>query len=159
MRHNLSVSLILSLLPLSGCATTTNAPESTGPKPTPEQIVAARRAAFTLTQATFGAMRRTIEAGGEVKPMSMGARGLAGWAEALPAMFPEGTQLPGSRARPEIWRDRADFDAQVGAFRSATAALLAAAEAGDATAFKSALEAVGAACSACHSSYRAEAAR
>jgi cytochrome c556 len=147
---------LLFVAALAGCATTTETPGRAGPSLTAEQIVAARQAAFTLSASAFGGMRRTVEAGGEVKPLTMSARGLARWAETLPAMFPEGTQLPASRARPEIWQNRADFETNASTFQAATATLLQAAEAGDAAAFKTAYGAVGTACGACHKSYRAE---
>ena len=151
-------TLFLLLLPLAGCAAGAG-PESTvapAPSLTPEQVVEARHAAFMLSAATFGSMRATVESGGDVKPLAFGARGLSQWAEALPTMFPEGTQLPSSHARPEIWQNRADFDAKAAAYQAATAALVQAAQAGDAAAFKTAYGATGASCKACHDLYRVE---
>ena len=151
-------SLLLVLLPLAGCAATTAPDTAMAPAAglTPEQIVEARHAAFMLSAATFGGMRATVESGGDVKPLAFGARGLAQWAEALPTMFPAGTQLPSSHARPEIWQNRADFDAKATAYQAATSALVQAAQAGDAAAFKTAYGATGAACKACHDLYRVE---
>ena len=151
-------ALLILLLPLAGCAASAPPHNAAPPRSglTAEQIVAARHASFMLSAATFGGMRATVEKGGDVKPLAFGARGLARWAQALPTMFPQGTQLPSSHARPEIWQNRADFDAKAAAFQAATASLVQAAQAGDAAAFKTAYGATGAACKACHDLYRLE---
>ena len=156
----LPLLLLLPLLAVAACATT--AAEEAAPAgtaATPEQIVAARQAAFNLTAASFGSMRGAVESGADVKPLAFAARGLNRWAGALPGMFPPGTNLPSSRALPTVWSDRAGFERQASAFQSATAQLLAAAQAGDKTAFAAAYKATGAACGSCHTPYRAEEAR
>lgn len=153
----MKVVALASLLALAACTTTSQddmPPAAHGP--TAEQTVAARQAAFNLTAATFGGMRAAAEGTGEVRPLSFGARGLNRWAKALPGMFPAGTQLPNSRALPSVWSDRAGFEAQAASFETATAQLLAAAQAGDKAAFAAAYKATGAACASCHTGYRAE---
>ena len=154
-------ALALLLPALAGCATSGGEVEAPAAAPTltAAQVVAARQAAFNLSAPTFGGMRATVESGGEVRPLAFGARALARWAEALPTMFPQGTQLPGSRALPAVWDDRPGFEAKAAAFRSATASLSAAAQAGDKAGFAAAYKAVGESCGSCHDSYRAEAAR
>jgi cytochrome c556 len=131
-------------------------PPPAAPSLSPAEIVAARQAAFNLTAATFGGMRSAVEGGGDVKPLAFGARGLARWAQALPAMFPEGTELPSSRALASVWQDRAGLEARAAEFAAAAAQLQAAAAAGDKAAFAAAYKATGAACSSCHDRYRAE---
>ena len=150
----------LLLVALAGCAAASASSQDMAGRegPSPQEIVAARQAAFHLSAATFSAMRPTVEKGGDVKPLAFGARGLNHWASALPALFPADTQLPESHARAELWSNRADFVAKAGVYQQATAALVQAAQAGDAGAFKTAYGAVGASCKACHDLYRAEAA-
>ena len=157
----MSPRALLFLLPLAGCAATAGDSRTAPAARTlsPAEVVAARQAAFNLSASTFGAMRGAVESGGEVKPLAFGARGLARWAEALPTMFPDGTELPASRALPAVWQDRAGFDTRAAAFQAATASLSAAAQAGDKAAFAAAYKAVGESCGSCHDSYRAEAAR
>jgi cytochrome c556 len=121
----------------------------------PDSIVAARKAAFMLSAATFGGMKPVVERGGDVKTLAFGARGLARWAEALPAMFPESTRGLASRAKAEVWTDRPGFEARAATFRAATAALLDRASAGDAAGFAAQYAAVNAACDGCHETYRA----
>ncbi|WP_165356593.1 cytochrome c [Sphingosinicella sp. BN140058] len=152
-------SALLLLLPLAACGSAIAAPNERAAAPSPEQVVAARRAAFTLTGATFGSMKPVVESGGDVKPLGFAARGLNLWAQALPGMFPNGSQLPTSRAKPALWQKRADFEAKAAAFQAATAALQKAADAGDAAAFKIAYGETGKACGGCHSAYRQEAPR
>ena len=158
----MSFRLLLLLVPaLAGCAATTPDAQSAPAAPTltAEQVVAARQASFNLSAPTFGGMRGAVESGGEVKPLAFAARGLARWAQVLPTMFPEGTQLASSRALPAVWTDRAGFDAKAAAFQTATANLAAASQAGDKAAFAAAYKAVGESCGSCHDSYRAEAPR
>jgi cytochrome c556 len=117
--------------------------------------VAARQSAFMLSAATYGSMKPVIANGGEVKPLAFAARGLSRWAHALPGMFPEGSAA-GTRAKAEIWQNRADFEAKAAAYAAAADALAAAAQAGDKAAFATQYEAVGRSCGACHDAYRAE---
>jgi cytochrome c556 len=133
------------------------------PKPAPqlvsaEQIVAARRAGMGLSAGVLGSYKGPVEAGAEVKPFAFSSRQLVKWATALPSLFPAGTALPGSEAKPGIWQNRSDFDAKAAAFAAAATRLNAAAQAGDKTAFADAWKATGASCKACHDPYRAEAA-
>lgn len=146
--------LALLALPLAACATTP--PEAgTAAAPSNADIVAARQSAFHLSGATLGSMKPVIDAGGEVKPLTFAARGLARWARTLPRMFPAGTS-EGTRAKPEIWTDRADFEAKAGAYAAAADALVEAAQAGDKPAFAERWEKVRGTCSACHDVYRSE---
>ena len=61
-----------------------------------------------------------------------------------------------TRAKDEIWADMAGFNKKNGAFKKAAAALLAAAEAGDAAGMKKANSAVGKSCGGCHKLFRAK---
>ena len=153
----------LLLLPLAACACAagSTAPETaaapTGPGPA--EIVAARQAAFNLTAATFGGMKPVIDSGGEVKGLGFGARGIARWAAAIPAMFPAGSDLATDRARPEIWQNKPDFDSKAAAMAASATALADAAQAGDKAAAGTHYAALGKTCGGCHEAYRAEAPR
>jgi cytochrome c556 len=71
----------------------------------------------------------------------------------IPSLFPPGTGhdvVPESRAKPEIWTKRADFEANVAALAAATEKLGDVAKSGDLDAFKVQLAAAGQACGACH---------
>jgi cytochrome c556 len=58
-----------------------------------------------------------------------------------------------TRAKPEIWQNKADFDAKMADFAKAAAAAKAAT--GSADAFKAAYADLGKACDSCHEKYRA----
>jgi cytochrome c556 len=70
--------------------------------------------------------------------------------------FGEGTDKD-TKAKPEIWAKRADFDAKMDKMIAETGKLPAVVRAGDMAAFKKQVGDVGAACKACHDEYRAKA--
>ncbi len=122
----------------------------------PEDIVAGRQAAFDLQQGVFGAMKATIDAGGSVKPLADGAKGLVSWGAAMPGMFPVGTETAhNTKARPEVWSDRAGFEKAAADFQAASVKLAALADADDKAGFADQFKATGATCGACHRQYRA----
>lgn len=72
----------------------------------------------------------------------------------LPALFPEGSITPDSKALPVIWEDWANFVAIFNRAEAASREAQTAAQAGDAAAYGAALGKIGAACGECHSKYR-----
>jgi len=68
--------------------------------------------------------------------------------------FVDGTDKGNTRARPEIWAERAKFDAAAAKLQDEVAKLNVAAKSGNFDQFKAAVGAVGAACKACHDSYQ-----
>ncbi len=68
--------------------------------------------------------------------------------------------VPGSdtgaptKAKPEIWKDKAKFDKVAEAMQAETVKLVAAANAGDLAALRPAVGAMGKACSNCHDDFR-----
>jgi len=72
----------------------------------------------------------------------------------IPALFPEGSIVGDSEALPAIWENWETFVAISKAGEDAAAAGLAAAEAGDATAYAASLQAIGATCGQCHQQVR-----
>lgn len=143
---------------LTGCATDGTAEEAagTGAGQSPQQLVAARQAAFHLSAAAMGNMKGAIDRGDDPKSQAFAARGVAKWAKALPGTFPDSTaSVTPSRARGEIWANRSDFEARAAAYAQAADALVAAAVAGDKAAFAAAHAATVATCKACHDLYQA----
>ncbi|HEX8572993.1 MAG TPA: cytochrome c [Allosphingosinicella sp.] len=122
----------------------------------PAQLVAARQAAFHLSGAAMGNMKAAIDRGDDPKGQAYAARGVARWARALPATFaPSTAAVTPSRAKAEIWANRADFDSKAAAYAEAAEALAAAAASGDRAAFAAAHASTGATCKACHDLYQA----
>jgi cytochrome c556 len=66
-------------------------------------------------------------------------------------LFPEGSGGGDSRAKPEIWSDRAGFDQ---AMKDAQAAATAMAAVTEEAAFVPAMKSLGGACKGCHDKYR-----
>jgi len=72
----------------------------------------------------------------------------------IPALFPEGSIVGDSEALPAIWENWDAFVAIAKKGEDAAAAGLAAAEAGDADGYATALKAIGATCGECHQQFR-----
>ena len=122
----------------------------------PDDIITGRQAAFDLQQGVFSAMKGTIDAGGSVKPLVDGAKGLASWGHAIPAMFPVGTEAGhNTKAKPEIWSDRATFEKDAANLAAAADKLLTLAEADDKAGFAAQWKETGGTCGACHRAFRA----
>ncbi|RZI41811.1 cytochrome c [Herbaspirillum sp. HC18] len=68
--------------------------------------------------------------------------------------FPPGSDLPTSKAKPEIWKEQDKFKAGSEKLQQEVAKLSAAAKSGDLNAVKTAFGAVGQSCKSCHDNYR-----
>lgn len=74
----------------------------------------------------------------------------------LTILFPEGSdQVVGSEAKPEIWQNFDTFQGLLKQGVVAATAMKAAAEAGDAAAYGTAIKTVGGVCGQCHQQFRA----
>ncbi len=145
-------------------ATAANAqttPPAGAPGPSPaHQAVDARRAAFTLIGANFRPLGAILKgaAPADSAEVSKRAARLAFLAGLLDENFPEGSNLspPDSKAKGEIWSNRADFDQKLKNFQGDIAALVQVGGDGkvSADALKAAITSVGQDCKACHDKYR-----
>jgi cytochrome c556 len=96
----------------------------------------------------IGAATKTGKPADAVKP----AEAIAAALEKFPGMFPAGSESPLSRAKPEIWTDKAKFDEKAKQGREAALALAATAkEGGD---LKAASGKMFKTCKGCHESFR-----
>ena len=145
---------------LAGCVSVSGAGDEPEPRAplSPEQIVAARQAAFHMSGAAMGNMKAAIDRGGDVSGQAYAARGVARWARVLPTMFPDETSaVTPTRARAAIWDDREDFNAKAAAYAAAADRRVQAAQANDRAAFAAAHSATAATCGDCHRLYQAPA--
>ena len=115
-------------------------------------VVQARQAAFKLSLASFLAIKVGITRGDDVKTMILPASAIAGWGKAIPAMFPPGSA--GGDAMPNIWTDRAGFEAAAAKMSTAAAKLADLAKAGDAPGAAAQWDVLKGACGECHTKYR-----
>lgn len=122
---------------------------------TPDEIIAERRAGYKHIGDNFKAMKDAVEGGADVAPLAGRAQEVADWAARIPSLFPPGTETGGgTHAKPEIWSDRAGFEAASRDLLAAATKLQKAAASGDKAAFAEQFKATGATCGACHRTYR-----
>jgi cytochrome c556 len=134
---------------------------ASGPSPT-KQAVENRRAAYTLIGNSFryfGAVAKGAAAYDEAEATKRAAR--IALLSAVPAEnFPEGSNVgePESKAKADIWSNRADFDKKLKDFQAHAAELVEvnAKEKGATETLKAAVAALGQDCKGCHDSYKAK---
>ncbi|SEQ16708.1 Cytochrome c556 [Solimonas aquatica] len=132
--------------------------QSAGGPPTPaKQAIDARKAIFTLTGANFKPLGDVLggRAGYDAAEAKKRATRVAFLTTLLPEAFPDISATGETRAKPEIWSERADFDQRLKDYLDHTEALAAAADKGEA-AFKTAAAAVAQDCKGCHDKYRSK---
>lgn len=152
----MKIMAIAALAALGATAIAVQAKPAPAPaSPSAAQLVAARQAAMAMSATSVNMLKGGSANGMPLKSLAFPANSLAKWAVAMPAMFANSTKGQPSRARPEVWTNKADFAAKADAMAQATKALAAAAAAEDKDAFASALASTGAACKGCHDSYQA----
>jgi cytochrome c556 len=127
--------------------------------PTPAQIVKARQAAYEMSAVTFASLKQGAAGGTDVSKLGFPANALAAWAAALPGMFPAGTGQGAAgidtKAKAEIWTNRAGFEARDADYAAATAKLADLVKAGDSAGFTAQLAVVKKACDSCHADFKA----
>lgn len=126
-------------------------------RPSAAELTAARLAGMHMAATLlFRGVKLAVTNGADPREQVHEAEGLALWGAAIPGLFPAGSGGGDSRARPEIWLNRADFDRKAADLRNAATRLVALARAGDRPGFAAQSGIVEAACTACHTAYRAD---
>jgi cytochrome c556 len=122
----------------------------------PDDVIASRQAGFDLVQGVLSAMKDSVVSSESVKPLSDGAKGLVSWGQVIPLQFPAGTETGHkTKAKPDIWSDNAGFQKAAANFVAAAQKLQTLADADDKAGFAEQFKATGAACGACHRTFRA----
>jgi cytochrome c556 len=122
-------------------------------------VIAARQAGFKNMGTNFGAVKKALEAGGDLTAAAANAQVAADWARKIPTVFPVGSGPESgvkTSALPEIWANKADFDKLAANLGAEADKLVAALKANDKAAATAAFAATGGACGACHRTYRAK---
>lgn len=121
-----------------------------------EDAIKYRQSAFTLVKGNFGPMGAMVK--GE-RPFDAAA--FAEYAENLVALsrmtddgFIDGSDLGDTKAKPEVWENRAEFDARMKDFREAVAELAVVAKSGDLDRIKPQFSAAAKSCKACHDDFK-----
>jgi cytochrome c556 len=145
------VSTLIAAVACLSLAQAEDKPPSRG-----EMLIKFRQSVMTVQGGTFGPL--AAMSGGKMPYDAKRAQvladrlaSLAGIAsEAFPPDSKEGAK---TKAKPEIWTDRAEFDKYLATLGEKTAALAVAAKAGTLDALKPAVGDVGKACKGCHEKY------
>src|SRR5512140_1792970 len=124
----------------------------------PEDHIKYRKAAYSLMGLNFGSLAAMAQ---DKKPYNKdeairNADFVALLATEPRHHFVEGTDKGETKAKPEIWQKRADFDQKMDKMVAETGKLPQVARNGDLAALKKAVADTGAACKACHDDYRAK---
>lgn len=130
------------------------APAAPPASPSPQQLVTTRQAGMDMAATTLILLRNASSNGAPLKTLAFPAGGLAKFAGVVPALFADSTKGLPSRAKPNVWTDRAGFEAKAADLATASKALAAAAAAEDKAAFDAALASTGMACKGCHDTYQ-----
>lgn len=116
--------------------------------------IEARKDIFQTYRTAIRAIKPIVQSGSGYAEIIPHANAIADGASRVTAFFPEGSDQGDTKARPEIWSNKADFESLSDQLRSQALELAAAAETGEAGAVQAAFMATGQACSACHDKYR-----
>jgi len=154
--------IVLTSASLAACASapTTGpaSPAASAPAtPTTGQLIAARQAGMHMAATLlYTGIKNGVESGADAGKLAHEPEGIALWARAIPGLFPAGSARADSRAKPEIWANKADFDRKAADLGREADRLAELAHAGDKAGFAAQVPAVQAACAACHVVYRSE---
>ena len=122
---------------------------------TPAQIVKARQDAMEkMWTGYFKDIATTIRSGNpNLSLIATNAAGAVEHEKKIAQLFPPGTGrdvVPTTRAKPEIWSQRADFEATLAALMDATRTIAADAKSGDVEKVKADWTVLAKACGGCH---------
>jgi len=121
----------------------------------PENYIKYRQAMMMAIGGHSGAASQIVR--GKVNPegaLAMHALALAELTSDLTSLFPEDSDFGETKAKAEIWSDRAGFEKAANDAKSATAAFAEAVTGGDPEKIETAFKKVGDACKGCHKTYR-----
>jgi cytochrome c556 len=124
-----------------------------------EQALKYRKAVYQAIAWNFGPMSQMAQ--GKIPFDAKEFELRAGRVAALAPMLSESysadsSGVAGSKAKPELWANRADFDAKMNDLVERSAALAAVAKGGDAAKSRQAFLDTAATCKACHDKYKAD---
>ena len=121
-----------------------------------DTIILARQSGMDLQDGVMDGMKAGIASGTDVKSYADGAKALSNWIKVYTQLFPEGTQTgENTKAKPEIWSNRAEFEKDAANFATQADKLSDLAKAGDKDGFAAQFKQVGAACGTCHRAFKA----
>jgi len=149
-------TLSIALLTAAGIGITPMAVSHFNDKEMPQSY---RQSYFAMVAMNFGPMASMLK--GEI-PWNDDQ--MATWGKELGILatldtaraYGPGSDKGTTRAKPEIWENRDDFNAKMGDFQQAAQQLAAASATGDKKAIAQGIAATGKSCKSCHDEYKAE---
>jgi cytochrome c556 len=124
-----------------------------------QQLIKYRQSMYTVMGANFGqlAAMASGKAPYDAKGFATRADRVAFMTTMLPEGFPEDSKTGApTKAKPEIWANRAEFDQLMRDLQTKAADLARTAKTNDLEKIKPAFGAAGAACKACHDKFKAD---
>jgi cytochrome c556 len=123
-----------------------------------EAAIKYRKSLYTVVYNNFGPLGAMAsgKAPFDAKVFQRNAERVAFLATIAPDVFPEVSKTGDTKAKPEIWANKAEFDKLMKDFQDKSAALATASKAGTLDGVKAAFGATGAACKACHDKFKVE---
>jgi len=148
-----AVSVTLAAMLASGAAMSQGQPSKA------EQALKYRKAVYQAIAWNFGPMAAMAQdkIPYDAAEFAMRAERVAALTPMLAESYvPETRDLTGSKAKPEIWSQRSDFDSKMKDLVDRSATLAKVAKSGDGAKSKAAFIDTANACKACHEKYRAD---
>ena len=119
------------------------------------EIIAARKSGYKHIGEIDKAMKGAVDGGDDVAGFAAPASEIAAWGRKLVTLFPPGTETGGeTKARPEIWTRRPEFETRASALVTEAEKLSAVAATGDKEGFAAQWRTMGDACYACHKQFK-----
>lgn len=117
-----------------------------------------RKSLYTVVYNNFGPMGAMAsgKAPFDAKVFQRNAERVAFLATIAPDVFPEVSKTGDTKAKPELWANKAEFDKLMKDFQDKSAALATASKSGTLDGVKAAFGAAAGTCKACHDKFKAE---
>ncbi|MFB3819444.1 MAG: cytochrome c [Candidatus Methylomirabilales bacterium] len=150
-RHLLHVLALAGALMLSSCAWSQSSPTS---DLMPGDVVENRQRLMRLLGGSWGDIQAKAKAG-NIEAIAVNAETIAVSSYHIPRLFPEGSLVEKSNAKPEIWQRRDEFNTAAKNLTALAEQLRDAARSKDPAAVEARVKEFGAkACGTCHTPFR-----
>ncbi|MGE5216068.1 MAG: c-type cytochrome [Chloroflexota bacterium] len=117
-------------------------------------VIKERQALMKSNSADAKAIKAAVDAK-DYATIETKAKDIMGNAEKIPSLFPKGSTVGKTKAKPEIWEKPDQFAAMPKKLGKAASELAAAAKAGNEADVNVKVKALGAVCNSCHKEFRA----
>lgn len=117
-------------------------------------VIAQRKEGFKGNRANLGAIKKVVDDAADPSGALEPAKAMVAFGQKIPSLFPQGSGVGDTAAKPDVWTDWAGFEAAAKNFTDAAQKVADAAQAKDAAALKTNFAALGGTCGACHNKFR-----